>query len=204
MRQDGDSGFTIIEMTIVLMLLAVMMGAGWMLMQSAGNIADQTQAQSQATDETRGALDRITRELRSSQEATENMGAVSTMTTNSISFYVDLRHDGYLDRVTYFMSGRSLMRRETSATTIMPPPVFHSPESAATTMVANISPTFTGAIFQYKNNYTYPPGTATIPQDVSSVVVRIVDTVTVGRKSATVDLSTWVRIRSVLNSINTG
>ncbi len=199
--QRDDRGFTIVEMTVVLSLIGVSLAVSWMLMQAAANIADQAQATSVASDEGRQALDRITRDLRQAQEATESMGAVGVIQPRQMTVYVDDGHDGRLDRVTYFVSGNSLMRKETSATTTFPPYTFRTPESSPATLVANLQPTWTGPIFEYWQN-TEPPVAATYPDQVSSVSVQLLITAACGRKTVVVNSQTWVKIRSVLNSIN--
>jgi prepilin-type N-terminal cleavage/methylation domain-containing protein len=198
-RRRWDEGFTVSELLVVLALIGFILSISWMLMQTASQYASFSEANSEASDEARQALDRMTMELRQAQEATDRAGFCTTMTARSIGFYTDTKHDGRLDRVTYFMSGNSLTRRETSATTPAPPYVFKLPEAAPTTVVKMVDPTWSGAIFGY---VTDDGTTATVAADVSAVSIRIKDSMRSGKVTATIDVNTLVKIRSVWNSLD--
>lgn len=200
---DRDAGFTVVELMVVSVLLVLVLGVGFVLMDTSGRMVNQAEATSVASDEARLALDKLGMELRQSQEVTDTAGIFATngMQSRQMIFYVDLKHDNYMDRVTYYMSGDSLMRKETSSTTPIGigSPNFRSPESTPKIMVQTISPTYSGAIFSYFK----PDGTtATLSKDCSAVSIRLIDQKVAGKVTVNVDLSTWAKLRSVLNSIN--
>ena len=203
-QASGDAGFTMVEMAVVSVLMVLVLGVAYMLMDVSGRMVDQAQATSIASDEARIALDRMGQELRQSMEITDTAGVfagTAGMGTRQMILYCDLKHDNYVDRITYYMSGQSLMRKETSATTqigVTSAPAWRA-ETTPKAVVARISPTYTGAIFTYFK----PDGTAaTTPAAASAVNVHIVDQVISGKVTVNVDMSSYTRIRSVLNSIN--
>ncbi len=196
-----DEGFTVSELLVVLALIGFILSISWMLMQTASNYASFSEANSEASDEARQALDKMTLELRQAQEATDLAGFCTTMTARQLSIFTDTRHDGRLDRVTYFMSGDSLMRRETSSTTLVPPYVFRTPESAPSVLVKTINPGWAGAIFQYWSDDASPT-IVSAPADVSAVSIHIIDTMRSGKVTASVDVSTLVKVRSVWNALD--
>jgi type II secretory pathway pseudopilin PulG len=195
-----DEGFSVTELTVVLVLIGFILGAAWMLMQAASTTANWTEATSIASEEARNGIDIMSTELRQAREVTEGAGFMSVMATRQITFYTDVHHDGRPDRVTYYQSGSSLMRRETSASTTFAPFTF-LPESAPTTMVRGLSAGYTGPIFTYWTD-SDPSVAATQIVNASAICVRVVDTARSGTMTATVDISTWVKIRSVHNTLN--
>jgi prepilin-type N-terminal cleavage/methylation domain-containing protein len=199
-----DAGFSLVELSVVSVLLVLILGVAYMLMDVSGRMVDQAQATSIASDESRLALDRMGQELRQSMEITDTAGVfagTAGMGARQMILYCDLKHDNYVDRITYYMNGQSLMRKETSATTqigVTSAPAWRT-ETTPKVVVARISPSYAGAIFTY---FT-PDGTAaTTPAAASAVNVRIVDQVVSGKVTVNVDVSSYTRIRSVLNSIN--
>jgi prepilin-type N-terminal cleavage/methylation domain-containing protein len=196
-----DEGFSLTELTVVLVLIGFILGAAWMLMQTASSTANWTEATSIASEEARNGIDIMSTELRQAQEVTEGAGFMSVMATSQITFYTDVHHDGRPDRVTYYKSGSNLMRRETSATRTFAPYTFNTPEASATILVRGLSAGYTGPIFTYWTD-AEPSTISTQVVNTSAIAVRIVDSARSGTMTATVDVSTWVKIRAVHNTLN--
>ena len=196
-----DDGFTVAEMTIVVGLLPIILGIAFMLFNSTTGMSDQISARSVVTEQTRSAVDVMTRELRQSGEISDGDGAFATAAARQCVFYVDLYHDGVPERVTYAMSGVALVRTQASSTTSFPPFAYGA-DGAPTTLVATISPSFTGPIFTYID----PNGTILTPSQsdqCSAVGVHVVGAAPVPgtNQTVTADLSTLVKIRSLFNNI---
>jgi hypothetical protein len=190
------------ELIVVLSLLPVVIGAVYMLFFTTNRLSDQTQAQSQATEQTRPAVEEITNEVRQSAEIVEGQGVFCIAEARRCAFYSDVDHDGTPELVTYRVSGQTLYRSVADATTPMPPYTY-GPAGPETAVVTGIDPNWTDSVFAYYNDQD--PATQVTAgdyADISALAIHIINTATVGGTTASVDVSTWVKIRSVFNSLD--
>jgi len=199
--RDCD-GFTLTEMLVTLTLTGVVLSAAYLLLISVGTMADSVEARSVAAEEARLVFDRLTRELRQAQELSEGEGVFESAQPRHCAFYSDLDHDGVPERVTYYVQGKSVYRAVAQATTVVPP-FEYGPDGASELLVESLKGGWNGNVFEYYTNENPPEKVpAGRPEDVSAVEVRLVNAATVNRKTAYVDSSTWVKIRSVHNTVD--
>lgn len=199
----GDEGFTLSELMVVTTLLGVILAAAYMLMYTASSIADSLEAQTVAAEEGRAVLDQVSRELRQAYEAEEGKAAFITAQPREVCFYTDVGRDGYPDKVRYRVINDKIYRSQATAGTIMPPFVFSS-FSADTPVQGVVESSWTGSLFTY---YDHPDAgnaakvTAQL-NEISAVKIRLINKVTRGRKTASVDVTTWVKVRAIHNTID--
>lgn len=201
-RLRAQDGFTLTEMLITVSLTGVVMAAAYLVLLSVGTMSDQIEARSVAAEESRLVFDRLTRDLRQSQEITDGKGVFEGAEPRLCSFYSDLDYDGVPELVKYFVQDDSVYRTIAQATTVVPPYTFGA-DSQRELLVTSLQDGWTGDVFEYYRSGNPPTEvSAGNSEDISAVKIQLINTATVSRKTAHVDASTWVKIRSVHNSID--
>jgi prepilin-type N-terminal cleavage/methylation domain-containing protein len=200
--RTADQGFTVVELVIVASLMSVVIGIAYLLFNSTVGMSDRIMERSVVSEQARGSMDVITRELRQAKQIVDGQGVFSNAQPRQCSFFMDLNRDGVPERITYLMNGAKLVRTQASATTLVPPFSFGA-DGPQSTLIDSIATTYTGPIFTYYDS-AGTVLTSSQSSQCSAVGMRVVATGPVpGTKAeiVTVDLSTWVKIRSVFNSI---
>jgi prepilin-type N-terminal cleavage/methylation domain-containing protein len=198
----ADQGFTVVELAMVASLLSVIIAIAFLLFNSTVGMSDRIMTRSIVAEEARGAVDLMTRELRQGQEIVTGNGVFATAQPRQCSFYMDINRDYVPERISYFMNGVRLVRTQASATTSVPPFSFGT-DGPQRTLVSTISPSFTDPIFTYLDTSGVVL-TSSQSARCSAVGLHVVASAPVPgtlSESVTVDLSTWVKVRSVFNSI---
>lgn len=198
---SGDAGFTLTELLVVTMLMGMVLGLVFMVLGAVNSMADGLEARTIATDENRMVMDRVTRELRQAQEIVEGDGVFLRAQPRQCAFYADVDHDGVPELIEYRVQGNTLYRSETASVDSVPPYTYGTPTSDV--VITSIDGGWSGNVFTYFDNQQPAQEVSSgHPEDISAVELRLINTKTVNRKSAFVDLSTWVKIRSVHNTID--
>lgn len=197
-----DSGYTLSELLIVASLTLVLVTTIFMVLQATTRMSETIEARSIAAEESRMLVDGMTREFRQAVEIDEGEGVFDDAQPRRCSFYTDLNHDGVPERVTYSVRGKTVYRSVADAQSIVPPYQFGQ-DRDETVVVRSLKGGWNGNIFTYYDHEN-PPGEVNSghPEDVSAIKVWLVNSATSGRKTAYVDSSTWVKIRSVHNTID--
>ncbi len=198
----GDAGFTLTEMLVVTLLMGMVLGLVYLVMGAVSSTADTLEARSIAADENRMVMDQITRELRQAQEIVEGNGVFLRAQPRQCAFYADVDHDGMPELIEYRVQGGTLYRSEARSTVAVPPYTFGQP-GGEVVVAGSLSSGFTGNVFTYYDNADPADEVSSgHTEDISAVNLRLVTGKTVNKKTAFVDLSTWVKIRSVHNTID--
>jgi len=197
-----DQGFTVVELVIVASLMSVVIGIAYLLFNSTVGMSDRIMTRSIVAEQVRGSADSMTRELRQAREIVTGNGVFANAQARQCSFYMDVNRDNVPERVTYLMNGVRLVRTQASATTSVPPYSFGA-DGAQRTLITTISPTFTGPVFQYFDTYGTVLTSSQSARCSATAVHLVASSPVPGTltENVTVDLSTWVKIRSVFNSI---
>lgn len=201
-RMARDEGTTVLELTIVLTLLGMIVGVAYLAMGAMNKASDGLDARQQAAEQNRVAVERMTREMRQAVETSEGMGVFASAAGRQCSFYSDTDQDGVPEMLSYRVASGWLYRQVTESSTHVPPYVFNQPQTE-TVIVKSIDPGWAGDIFTYWDNSDPPQQVdGSHSAAISAVDIRLIDSTTAGRETATEDLSTWVKIRSVHNTID--
>lgn len=117
-RFASDEGFSLTEMLVVSVLLSIILAAAWMASQVVTTSADRMMARNDAQTTGQQALERMAREIRQAQtiEASTIRLAQTTNTSNYLSFYADVDHDGFIEKVTYSLTAAGLLQRTLART----------------------------------------------------------------------------------------
>lgn len=199
----SDAGVTLIELLTVVSLLSVVVAAAYMLFGSASAMSDQLEARAAAMEENRKGMYSITRELRQAVEITDAGGAFQAAQPRQCEFYTDVDDDGAPELVKYRVHQGQLLRSVFEPTTQVAPYTFGATGSAEQAIISSIDGSWNGNIFTYYDR-SDPPAEVNNghKEDASAVSLRLINYATVNHKTAFVDLSTWVKIRSIHNSID--
>ena len=200
--RTSDGGVTLVELIVVLSLLGVVLNVAYALFFTTNRIGDAVEAQSQAADQTRLAVDRIARDVCGSVEATQGQGALLIAQPRQCAMYSEVDAGEPPELVTYTVCGQTLYRSVAQSVTTVPPYVFAAP-TTPTALVTGLDPSWTGAVFVYYNDQSPPTQVAAGDcADISAVAIHLVNTATVGQSTVSANSSTWVKIRSVFNSLD--
>jgi len=204
MRQlRSDEGVTLIELLTVTVLMGMVLALAYFMLDTVSTMADNLQARTTATDDTRAILDQVTRELRQGVEVSDGKGAFQRAQPRWCAFYADLDHNGVPELIEYRVIGQTLYRYSTTSTTVVPPYSYPSTPNTTKQIATSLNGGWTGNVFTYYDG-SNPPGEVSSghADQVSAVRLELINGATVNKKSVFVDLSTWVRIRSVNNTID--
>jgi prepilin-type N-terminal cleavage/methylation domain-containing protein len=198
----GDSGFTLLELMISIGLTVFVMAAAYLMLDTVSSAANRAQAQSQATEENRHAIEVLTREIRQAVEITQGYGAFDTAsyTATACAFYSDVDRDGSPEKVRYYLqSGRLMKVVYQNLTTLAPFTFSATPDTGYPKGVCSI--VSNTDIFRYVDGQDPPVDVpATRSRDAATVILHIVDNATSGDQDGQSDISTWVEIRTI-NSV---
>lgn len=194
-----DSGFSLPEMLIVLALIGLVLATAYMMLSAGTRMADGVEARDAASSQGQIAMEQMTREMRQSLEPIEGAGTFGALAPRSCTFYTDLDHNRVPERITYRVDGLRILRTVAVSTTSVPPYTFGA-ESAPMVVTDALKTGWGGTIFQYydTDENVVPAST---PADVSAVKISLQTQGAVGRSTAYASTSSWVRIRTVHNSI---
>lgn len=202
-KNESDAGMTLIELVIAMSLLVMVLSAAYMALFATNKAADGMDARQQASEQNRTTIDRVTREMRQAVEPVDGNGVFKTAGDRACEFYSDVDKDGVPELVGYRYYNSQLLRKVTDSSTAVPPYNYNLPQPEKA-VILTIDPAYTGPLFTYWTNDDPPQqvsGTDPL-SDISAVNIHIVALSQIGHESASIDLSTWVKIRSVHNAID--
>jgi prepilin-type N-terminal cleavage/methylation domain-containing protein len=206
-----DSGFTLTELLVVCVLLAITLSAAWSLMQAVSLMTNKMSARANAADESQTFVDRLESELLQANSLKSIAGTATTdaaaqaafydVQPREIGFYADLDQNGRPDRIAYYMDGSALMRQQTTASGTSYPYSWNA-SSAPVISVGEVDPAWDGAIFTYFGSGNWPPTPVTDVSDAATITVVTVEVrnvATWGDQTISYDASSTVRVRSANN-----
>ncbi|HEY5482836.1 MAG TPA: prepilin-type N-terminal cleavage/methylation domain-containing protein [Propionibacteriaceae bacterium] len=206
-----DSGFSLTEMVVVVVLLGVVLAAAWTVMSAVSSMSNSLSARATATAESDSFISAAGTELR---QAASLKAIAGTDTANAdaqaafydigprqIGFYADIERDGRPERVAYYVSGTSLMRQQADATNGTYPYSWAA-SSTAQAVVQVIDASWTGPIFLYYTNDDWPPTQITAVSQVASitaVTIQMRNQKAWADQAASYGASDTVRVRAIGN-----
>jgi len=198
----SEAGLTIAELMVVLVLLWVVIAGVYMVNGATTQMTGRTEARTIAADEVRYSIDTVRRDLRQGQEMVDassglSLGAFVTAAPRECVFYADIDLDSSLDKVRYYISGRTLYRQTASAVTT--PAVSTStwrPYSNTRALLTHLDPTWSGPIFVYKSQGTTPMVYTSANARIAVVDLDLRTAVSSSGVTATVESKATASIRS--------
>ena len=198
-----DEGFTLTELMISLTLMGFVLTAAYLLLNTVSLDSNLVQARSQASEENRHAMEVASTEIRQAVEAVNSYGVFdsSTLSATNCTMYTDIDRDGAPEKVSYYVQSGKLMKAMYQNGIMFPPYNFSTTVAAGypKTVCSHVT---NADVFTYVDGQSPPQVVpASRSQDISAVTVHIVDTATVSGAVGTSDITTWVKIRSVHNTV---
>jgi prepilin-type N-terminal cleavage/methylation domain-containing protein len=200
MLRHPDEGFTLVELLISLALMGFVLSAAYLLLNTVSGDSNIVQARSQAVEENRHAMEVISTEIRQAVEEFDSAGVFKTMGATDCTFTSDVDHDGVPELVRYYLSSGKLYKDVKQHTKNFPPYTFSATSATGYPKIVCSAVTNTD-IFTYLDQSSPTPLAVTSLPDIAAVTIHIVDTATVSGAVGTSDVTTWVKIRSVHNTI---
>ena len=161
-KHKTKSGFTLIEIMVVLAIISVLSLAVQQFVIQGNKLFIQSRDQALAQNSLRKVTESIARELRSAEDAGDGNYMLVEASGNSISFYSNIDDDFHKERIRYFLSGTDFIRGEMNT-----PSVIETTEIIVSN-VRNVEPVFA----YFDENYT---GTeAPLPEPINLGNVRLV------------------------------
>ena len=195
----SDEGFSLTEMMVVSVLVAIILAAAWLASATVTTAADSMMARNAAQTQGQQALERMTREIRQGRKIFDAAGQTNTIkspiTSTQLTFYADVDHDGLTERVTYNLTTGGLLQRSVARTTVVSPaPTDYGADSAPITL-AQMTPGTANLFTCYTADD--PPVVTTDPTTVRAVQVTMNTIAKSGGSAATVPFSpTLVEVRA--------
>lgn len=188
-RQQDHSGFSVIELVVVISLLTLVLGMAGNFIVSAINAQTVSLTRDQLSRQTRFSLDELLHDLREANSGDPTIDPVVSFSATALTFYSPDRQTPYhMQKISYQLSGTNLQRSITTSTNTAVPWTF--PTTAAwTTVIPNVQ----SMAFSYKD----ASGATT---SFSSKVQRVDITITIDNDPTrspwvqTYNLSTDLRI----------
>ncbi len=192
-----DAGFSMVEMLTSVVLMGVVMTALWSVFGSVSSVSSQATSASVSAEEARRTLGILTDEVRQAVEATEGLGAFTSATTQSCTFYCDANHDDVPEKIGYAVIGGAVYRTVQSSLTSAAPYDFSGPPRS-TVYVADLANGPSAPLFSYYDADGDP--TAALAA-ISLVRVTIVARSAAGGVKVGTEMTSEVKIRSINSSI---
>ena len=203
-RWRDEGGISVAELLVVVSVLGTVLTLSFLVFNSASGIADSTQAKSQAREAGIRVLDMMTKDIRQARKNSLPtdlpLPAFATWTGRDCAFFADVTRDTHPEKIRYYVSGSNLYRTVAPPLNTKPPYVFGTP-GPPQLVLAGIKSSWTGNVFTY---YAKGNGSvlATSAGSISAVGLKLVNEATVGARTASVELSTTVKCRSLHNSLD--
>jgi prepilin-type N-terminal cleavage/methylation domain-containing protein len=194
-----NEGFSLTEMMVVSVLVAIILAAAWLASATVTTAADSMMARNAAQTQGQQALERMTREIRQGRIIFDAAGQPNTVkspiTSTQLTFYADIDHDGLTERVTYNLTSAGLLQRSVARTTVVSPaPTDYGADSAPITL-AQMTPGTSNLFTCYTADD--PPVVTTDPTTVRAVQVTMNTIAKSGGSAATMPFSpTLVEVRA--------
>ncbi len=196
-----DDGFTLVELLVYLLVMGVVMSAGYFVLESTQLQADVLEERIVLNADTQRLMDTMTRELRQARELIEGQGVFERAEPGWCTFYVDLDRDDIPERTEYQVIGRSLYKTVSTASRPVYP--YDFVEGDRVMVIESLKDGWTGNVFDYYDKQDPPQEVPPeSPEDVSAVQVTLTNSRHLRDRDVVVELSTFVNIRSVHNLLD--
>lgn len=200
-----DAGVTLSELMIVIALMTIVVFAAYMLLEAVQVMSAETEARSAASDQTRIAMDRITRELRQAQEVVEGAGGFDLNLATDMRFFADIDGDSGPERIRYWVpTGGSVLLRTVEQPSSNTPPYVTTANPwgtpSADMTICSLLDT-SAALFRYYDRSDAIVATGTV-HSISAVQVRLRNGATVSRRTAYVLMESWLTLRAVNSAVD--
>jgi prepilin-type N-terminal cleavage/methylation domain-containing protein len=115
-RLSGQRGFTLIELTMVVLLASMISVAVLLMLQGTSNVFNSQEVRMLNQDDARTAINQVARYLRMATDSADNQSTVSNAIAlanpQEVVFYCDVDGDKVSEKVRYYLAN-SILRSQT-------------------------------------------------------------------------------------------
>jgi type II secretory pathway component PulJ len=178
--------------------MGIILAAAYMVIGSVTTISDQIMARENAQSTGQLAVERMTREIRQAQKVQDSATGVDVYfgadpTPTSLIFYGDIDHNGWLERVTYKVTGGQLTRQIATATKQLAPTNGDFSADGPAQVLAKVDPSLT-TVFTPQDATSKPTA---VKANMTAMQVTMRTVAKSGNETQTVGFPpVWVEIRS--------
>lgn len=191
---SADEGFSLVEVVTVTMLMGVILAAAYGASQVVNSVSDGIMARSAAQEQGQLALEKMVRELRQAQVTSDGKRFYPNASASSVNFYTDIDHDGYVERISYYISNADLFRTVARSNLAAPSSAQFGADSTPVKLV-DLDPS-DSTVFTYWDD-SVPP-VQIDGNNAFALQISLTAAAKSGNASATVTFpSTWVEARAI-------
>lgn len=175
-KQKGVSLPELIISVAILSLIALTVST---FQKDVFSLNTNLQSSLNAQLEARHLIKNMISELRKSSPSETGTYPIELASSTGITFYTDIGNNGTVDKVRYYLSGKTI--RKGVITPTGNPPVYNSGNEVTTTLLNYVIASSTRPIFQYyTSSYSGTTSPISMPPDISTIrlikVTVIIDT----------------------------
>lgn len=170
--QNGNAGFTLVEILVVVAILVIIgvaiTGLGADLFKQNYRLSKQLVADTEA----KIALTRLITELRRAQPASTGAYAIESASSTGLIFYSDTNNDGIRERLRYFIAG-SLFKRGLIIPTGQPY-VYNLSNESLSTVINNLGTSSPTIFTYYDSSYDGTASSSALTEPVEIKNIRLI------------------------------
>lgn len=180
MKKDKyKKGVTLAELILSIAILTLLTVVVSTFQKDVFSLNSNLQSSLNAQLEARHLIKVMVTELRKSTQSAIGSYPIELASSTGITFYTDVNNNGSIDKVRYYLSGKTIKKGVIAPTGN--PAVYNSGNEVTTTLLNYVVASSTLPIFQYyTSNYAGTSTPLTIPPDISTIrlvkITVIIDT----------------------------
>jgi prepilin-type N-terminal cleavage/methylation domain-containing protein len=172
-------GFSLAEIIISVAILALVGATVSIFQKDVFSLSTNLQSSLNAQLEARHLIKTIVSELRKTSTSANGTYPIELASSTGITFYTDVGNNGTVDKVRYYLSGKTIKKGVIAPTGN--PAVYNAGSEVTTTLLNYVVASSTKPIFQYyTSSYSGTTSPLTIPPDISTIrlvkITVIIDT----------------------------
>ncbi len=166
-RKTRSSGFTLMEVMVVLGISIMVMGAALLLQRDVLKFNDVLHGAFTLQEQARRAFKQMSKEVRIINHAENGSYPIAEALSDSFIFYSDYDSDGVMERMRYYVSGTTLRKGVTEPSGV--PAIYDSGNEEVVTIISELANGLTDVFEYYDESYDGQSGPLTTPFDLSDI-----------------------------------
>ncbi|TSC70145.1 MAG: Uncharacterized protein CEO12_541 [Parcubacteria group bacterium Gr01-1014_46] len=172
-------GVTLVELIVSVAILSAIMLVVSTFQKDVFSLNTNLQSSLNAQLEARHLIKTIVSELRKTTQSAIGSYPIELASSTGITFYSDVGNNGSIDKVRYYLSGKTIKKGVITPTGN--PPVYNAGSEVTTTLLNYVTASSTLPIFQYYlSSYAGTSTPLSIPPNISTIrlikITVIIDT----------------------------
>lgn len=179
MKSKYKKGITVVELLVSVAILSLLTVTATTFQKDVFSLNSNLQSNLNVQLEARHVIKNIVSELRKVSVSATGSYPIELASSTGITFYSDVNNNGSIDKVRYYLSGKTIKRGVIAPTGN--PAVYNAGSEVTTTLLNYVVASSTLPIFQYyTSDYAGTSTPLTIPPNISTIrlikITVIIDT----------------------------